>query len=181
MSSASCLHASDFSPLNSCLSNGFTSGGWTCGFKVMAQKPVFLAKLYWGVIFYIWYLSMPLPSSPFHPRPHHPGALSNACHIFLFRFTLWALPKLFSSPILTNAVFSHVHPHSKSQHLAPPHLALHLTFPSCREIDKTQHIWFKYSKTLISSAGSLPAMALTLQVMTPFMTPFTGGELLAGS
>ena len=142
MSSASCSQASDFSPLNSCLSNGFTSAGWTCGFKVMARKPLFLAKLYWAVIFCIWYLSMPLPSSPFHPRPHHLRALSNACHICLFRFTLWALPELFSSPILTNAIFSCVHPCSSSQYLASPHLALHLTFPPCREKDKTQQIWF---------------------------------------
>lgn len=142
MSSASCLQASDFYPLNSCLSNGFTSGGWTYGFKVMAQKPLFLAKLYWGVIFYIWYLSTPLPSSPFHPWPYQPGALSNICHVFLFRFTLWALPKLFSSPILTNAVFSCVHPHSNCRHWASPHLALHLTFPPRREKDKTQQIWF---------------------------------------
>lgn len=45
MSSASCLQASDFFPPNACLSNGFTRGGWTRGFKVMAQKPLFLAKL----------------------------------------------------------------------------------------------------------------------------------------
>lgn len=114
MSSASCLQASDFFPLNSCQSNGFTRGGWTCGFKVMAQKPLFLAKLYQVVIFYIWYLSMPLPSSPFHPWPQHLRVLSNTCQIFSFRFSLWALPKLFSSPILTNAIFSCVYPHSKS-------------------------------------------------------------------
>lgn len=141
MSSASCLQASDFS-LNSCLSNGFTSGGWTCRFKVMAQKHLFLAKLYWVVIFYIWYLSMPLSSSPFHPWPHHPGAFSSICHIFLFRFTLWALPELFSSTILTNGIFSYIHLHSSSQHLPCPPLALHLTFPPCREKDKTQQMWF---------------------------------------
>lgn len=78
----------------------------------------------------------------FPPRPHCLGALSNACRIFLFRFTLWALPKLLSSPILTNAIFSCVHPHSNSQHLASPRLALHLTFPPGREKDKTQQIWF---------------------------------------
>lgn len=114
MSPASCLQATDFSPLNSCLSNGFSSRGWTCEFKVMAQKPLFLAKFYWVFIFYIWYLSLPLLSSPFYPQPHPLGVLSNACHIFLFSFTLWALPKLFSSPILINVIFSFVHPHSSS-------------------------------------------------------------------
>lgn len=142
MSSASCLQATDFSSLNSCLSNGFTRRGWTCEFKAMAQKPLFLAKFYWVFILYIWYLSVPLLSSPFHPQPRPLGVLSNACHIFLFSFTLWALPKLFSSPILINHTFSFVHPHSNSQCSAYPHLALHLTLPPLREKKKTPEIRF---------------------------------------
>lgn len=142
MSSAGCLQATDFSPLNSCLSNGFTGRGWTCEFKVMAQKPLFLAKFYWVVIFYIWYLSMPLLSSLFYPQPHSLRVLSNASfiflsHIFLSSFTLWTLQKLFSPHTLINVIFSFVDPHSNSQYSASPHLSLHLTLPCLREKEKT--------------------------------------------
>lgn len=145
MSSAGCLQATDFSPLNSCLSNGFTSRGWTCEFKVMAQKPLFLAKFYWVVIFYIWYLSMPLLSSPFHPQPHPLRVLSNASfiflsHSFLSSFTLWALQNLFLWHTLINIIFSFVHPHSNSQHSASSHLSLHLALPPFREKEKTPQI-----------------------------------------
>lgn len=88
VSSAGCLQATDSSSLNSCLPNGFTSRGWTCEFRVMAQKPLFLAKFYWVVIFYIWYLSMPLLSSPCHPQPHPLGVLSNYSFIFLSSFPI---------------------------------------------------------------------------------------------
>lgn len=72
MSSASGLQASDFSPLNSCLSNGFTSRGWTCGFKAMALKPLFSVKLYWDAILTPDIPSC-LPSASFHPPAPPPA------------------------------------------------------------------------------------------------------------
>lgn len=135
MSSASGLQASDFSPLNSCLSNGFTSRGWTCGFKVMALKPLFSVKLYWDAILTPDNPSC-LPSAPFHPLvPPAWGSLQQ-------------LAKLLSSPISTNAVFSCVHPHSDCQLLASPVLTLHPASPPHRKKEKTKQVWFNYPKTL---------------------------------
>lgn len=180
MSSASGLQASDFSPLNSCLSNGFTSRGWTCGFKAMALKPLFSVKLYWDAILTPDIPSC-LPSASFHPLPPPSLGLSpTGCYIFLWRFTLWALPKLLSSPILTNAVFSCVHPHSDYQLLASPALTLHPTSPPHRKKEKTKQIWLTTPKPYFLSR-KLSGITPTLQVRIPFLTHFTGGGLMAAS
>lgn len=86
MSSASCLQASDFSPLNSCLSNGFTSGGWTW-IQSDGSEAFFLRKLVLGC--YLLHLVSPHASSlmsfPLLAPP--PWGSLHASHTFLFRFT----------------------------------------------------------------------------------------------
>lgn len=131
-SSAGCLQEVDSSPLNSRLSNGFTSRGWTCEFRVMAQKPLFLAKFCWVVIFYIWYLSVPLLSSPFHPQPHPLGVLSNASFIFLSSFPISSFPVLLCGHCKNS---SHLPPWLMSSfpvyiHIAALNTQHLLTFPS---------------------------------------------------
>lgn len=118
-------------------------------------------------------LSIPLP-------PPSLGLSPTGCYIFLCRFTLWALPKLLSSPILTNAVFSCLHPHSDYQLLASPALTLHPTSPPHRKKEKTKQIWLTTPKPYFLSR-KLSGITPTLQVRIPFLTHFTGGGLMAAS
>lgn len=120
------------------------------------------------------------PQLLFIPLPPQLGALSTGCYIFLWRFTLWALPKPLSSPISTNAVCSCVRPHRDYQLLASPALTLHPTSPPHRKKEKTKKIWLTTPKPYFLSR-KLSGITPTLQVRIPFLTHFTGGGLMAAS